>query len=88
MLSLGTRECRGVQGVALAQQWDQSKLQGVSGEGSAQQGAQLRLCTLLKHCLVQRLLHPRVSRFFPGKIMCLQCGGAELLAFSKFTPES
>lgn len=65
-----------------AQQPDQSKLQGVSGEGSDRQGAQLRLCTLLKHCLVQSLFIPLCFQsFFPGKIVCLQCGGAELSAF-------
>lgn len=54
---------RGVQRAALAQQSDQSKLQGGSGEGSAWQGARLGPCTLLKHCLVQCLLHTCVYIF-------------------------
>lgn len=56
--------------MALAQQSDQPKLQGVSGEGSAQQGAQLWLCTLLKRRFVQCFLYPCVSRIFFQVELC------------------
>lgn len=50
-----------------AQQLDQSKLQGGSGEDRARQGAQLRLCTFLVQCL----LYPWVSRVFPQVKLCV-----------------
>lgn len=65
---------QGVQGrlrVALAQQSDQSKLQGVSGEGSAWQGAQLGLCTLLKHCPVQCFFIPLCFQSFFHVKLCV-----------------